>query len=106
MKSEGYLFTAQAVSGMKGARAWLGRWCGTWEPVVPIWRPVQLDLRSPWSEEGELQAAETVRGRVPLRETGADRLVVVVMPRNAGGAKGTGHPDWLAGQPPLGGMSR
>jgi hypothetical protein len=106
MKSEGYLFTAQAVSGMKGARAWLGRWCGTWEPVVPIWRPVQLDLWSPWSEEGELQAEETVRGRVPLRETGADRLVVVVMPGNAGGAKETGHPDWLAGQPPYGGMSR
>jgi hypothetical protein len=106
MKPEGHLFTAQAVSGMKGARAWLGRWYGTWEPVVPIVRPVQLDLRSPWPEEGELQTGETVRGRVPLRDTGTDRLVVAVMPRNGGGAKETGHPGLLIGQPLLlGGMS-
>ena len=106
MKSAGYLFTAQAVSGMKGARAWSGRWYGTWEPVVPIWRSVQLDFVSPWPEEGELQADETVRGRVPLRGTGADRLVVAVMPGNAGGAKETGHPGLLAGQPSLGGRNR
>jgi hypothetical protein len=28
-------FTAQAVSGMKAARAWSGLRCGTCEPVVP-----------------------------------------------------------------------
>jgi hypothetical protein len=28
--------------------------------------------------EGVLQAAETVRSRVPVRSTGADRLVVVM----------------------------
>ena len=105
MKPEGHLFTAQAVSGMKGARAWSGRWCGTWEPVVPIWRPVQLGLWSPWSEEGEPQAAETVRGRVPSRGTGTDRLVVAVMPCNGGGAKETGHPGLFAGQPLSGGRS-
>jgi hypothetical protein len=30
--------------------------------------------------QGGLQAAETVRGRVPIRSTGADRLVVVMKP--------------------------
>jgi hypothetical protein len=78
MKLGGYLFTALAVSGIKGARAWLRRWCGTWEPVVPIVRSVQLDFWSPWPEEGELQAEATVRGRVPLRSTGTDRLVVAM----------------------------
>jgi hypothetical protein len=31
-----------------------------------------------WSREGGPQAAETARGRVPMRGTGADRLVVAV----------------------------
>jgi hypothetical protein len=107
MKPEGYLFTALAVSGVKGTRAWSGRWYGTWEPVVPIVRSVQLGAGlPPWPEEGELQADETVRGRVPMRSTGTDRLVVALMPGNAGGAKETGHPDWWAGQPLSGGMSR
>jgi hypothetical protein len=39
------------------------------------------------------------RGRVPMRGTGADRLVVVVKPGNAGGAKGTGCPGSFGGQP-------
>jgi hypothetical protein len=30
----GNLLTAQAVSGIQVARAWLGLWCGTWEPVA------------------------------------------------------------------------
>ena len=47
MKPEGYLSTALAVSGVKGARAWSGRWYGTWEPVVPIGRAVQLDAGWP-----------------------------------------------------------
>jgi hypothetical protein len=107
MKPEGYLFTALAVSGVKGTRAWSGRWYGTWEPVVPIVRSVQLGAGlPPWPEEGELQADETVRGRVPMRSTGTDRLVVAVRPGNTGGAKETGHPDWWAGQPLSGGMSR
>jgi hypothetical protein len=107
MKPGGYLFTALAVSGVKGARAWSGRWYGTWEPVIPIRRPVQLGVGlPPWSEEGELQAAETVRRRVPLRGTGADCLVVAVMPGNGVGAKETGHPVWFVGQLLSGGMSR
>ena len=52
-----------------------------------------------WGREGVPQAAHTVRGRVPSRGTGADRLVVVMKPGNAGGAKGTGHPGLLGGQP-------
>ena len=36
-----------------------------------------------------------------MRGTGADRLVVVLKPGNAGGAKGTGHPGLLGGQPGL-----
>ena len=55
---------------------------------------------------GELQAAGTVRGRVPVRGTGTDRLVVAVMPGNAGGAKETGHRGSVAGQPLFGGRNR
>ena len=32
----------------------------------------------PWSREGEPQAADTASGRVPMRGTGADRLVVAM----------------------------
>ena len=56
--------------------------------------------------EGVPQAANTVRGRVPSRGTGADRLVVVMKPGNAGGAKGTGHPGLLGGQPAWPGGAR
>ncbi len=33
---------------------------------------------APWSQEGEPQGEETPRGRVPMRGTGADRLVVAM----------------------------
>ena len=36
------------------------------------------EARRFWSREGGPQVAETARGRVPMRGTGADRLVVVV----------------------------
>ena len=51
------------------------------------------------SREGGPQAAETARGRVPMRGTGTDRLVVAMKPGNAGGAKGAGHPGSSGGQP-------
>ena len=98
-ESGGDLLTAQVASGMKAARAWSGLWRGTWEPVAPI-------RRSPaggWPARGRPQAAETARGRVPTRGTGADRLVVAVKPGNAGGAKGTGHPGVFGGQPAVAG---
>ena len=82
---------------MKAARTWFRLWWRTWEPVVPILRPFR-------SLEGEAQAAETARARVPMRSTGADRPVIVMIPRNKGGAKGKGHPGLFDGQPQ--GMSR
>ena len=91
----GYLSTALVVSGTKVARARFRLRCGTWERLAPI--------RSAgcWAgrREGEPQAAETVRGRVPTRGRRADRLVVAMKPGNAGGAKGTGCPGSLDGQP-------
>ena len=67
----GCLLTAMVVSGMKVARARFRRRCGTWEPLAAmlptgVLRPVG---------KGGLQAAETARGRVPMRGRGADRLV-------------------------------
>lgn len=37
---------------------------------------------------GEIQTDQTVRIRVPIRSTGAERPVVAMKPGNAGGAKG------------------
>ena len=100
MSLGGDLLTAQVVSGMETARAWSGLWCGTWEPVAPMLR---LDE---WPRKGALRAAGTARGRVRMRGTGADRLVVAVRSGNAGGAKGTGYPGVVGGQPSSGGRSR
>jgi hypothetical protein len=66
------------------------------------WRGVGLRL----VVTRDLQAAETARGSVAMRGTGADRLVVAVRPGNAGGAKGTGRPDGFGGQPASAGRSR
>ncbi len=96
-ESGGYLFTALVVSGMKVARARFRRQCGTWERLAPI---QSAGCWSGWREGGP-QAAETVRGRVPMRGRRADRLVVAVMPGNAGGAKGTGCPGSVDDQPDL-----
>src|ERR1700750_190027 len=59
-----------------------------------------------WAREGVPQADKTARGRVPMRGTGADRLVVVKKPGNAGGAKGTDRPGRLGGQPERPGGTR
>ncbi|MEE9295526.1 MAG: reverse transcriptase domain-containing protein, partial [Phycisphaerae bacterium] len=92
----GHLFTGQALSGMKVARAGSRRSCGTCEPVVPL--PPRRELR----QEGDPQVAETTRGRVPMRGTGTDRRVVVVKPGNAGGAKAPGCSGVVGGQPQCG----
>ena len=91
----GYLSTALVVSGTKVARARFRLRCGTWERLAP------LLSAGCWAgrREGEPQAAETVRGGVPMWGRRADRLVVAVKPGNAGGAKGTGCPGSLGGQP-------
>jgi hypothetical protein len=96
----GCLPIGQVVSGMEVARAWSGLLCGTCEPVVPRPRAASgavLACGRAW--KGGPQAAESVRGRVPMRGTGADRLVVAAKPGNAGGAKGTGRPGSFGGQP-------
>jgi hypothetical protein len=91
----GCLLIGQVVPGTKAARARFRRQHGTWEPVAPA-APAGCWTGRP---KGAPQAAETVRGRVPVRGTGADRPVVAVRPGSAGGAKGTGCPGWLGGQP-------
>jgi hypothetical protein len=96
----GCLLIGQVVSGVEVARAWSGLRCGTWEPVVPRPRAASgaaLACGRAW--KGAPQAAETVRGGVPMWGRGADRLVVAVRPGNAGGAKGAGDPGLLVGQP-------
>jgi hypothetical protein len=94
----GNLSTALAVSGLKVARTRFRLWCGTWEPVAPIRRPFTGCSTAPRSPEGGPQVAGTARGRVPMRGTGTDRLVVAMRPSNAGGAKGTSHPGLFGGQ--------
>src|SRR5215831_14904152 len=78
-----YLLTAQAASGIKAARAWRRLLRGTCEPATSI-----LGLSSEELEgvrEGEAQAAETARDRVPRRGAGTDRPIVAMKPVNAGG---------------------
>ena len=86
-KPGGCLLIGLVVSGTEVARARFRLQHETWETLAPI-RPVGC-----WTgrREGELQAAVTVRGRVPMRGREADRLVVAVMPGNTGGAKRTGR---------------
>ncbi len=96
-ESGGCLSIGQVVSGVKVARARFRRWCGTWERLAPIRLVVCWSGR----REGEPQAAETVRGRVPTRGRRADRLVVAMKPGNAGGAKGTGCPGSFGDQPAM-----
>jgi hypothetical protein len=92
--------TAQVVSGMKVARAWLWLRYGTWEPVALRMRIASGEvLACGCAWKGEPQAAGTVRGRVPMWGTGADCPVVAVMPGNAGEAKGTDRPGLFLGQP-------
>ncbi len=42
--------------------------------------------------KGRSSSGRTTRGRVPMRGTGADQLVVVMKSSNADGAKGLNHP--------------
>jgi hypothetical protein len=97
-ESGGYLSTAQVVPGMEVARARFRLWYGTWEPVAPIASAVHWTSLVPRSREGGPQAAVTARGRVPMRGTGTDRLVVAVRLGNASGAKKADHPGLFGGQ--------
>ena len=96
----GCLLIGQVVSGMEVARAWPGLWCGTCEPVVPRSRAASGAV---WAcgrfVEARTSSSRTARGRVVMRGTGADHLVVAVTPGNAGRATGMGHPGLFGGQP-------
>src|SRR5260370_20420221 len=80
---------------MKVARARFRREWGGRERLAP------MPLARCWAgwREGEAQAAETVRARVPMRGRRADRLVVVMTPGNAGRAEGAGPPGSFGDQP-------
>ena len=94
-KPGGCLLTGLVVSGTKVARARFRLQRGTWERLAPM---VSAGC---WTgrREGGVQAAETVRIRVPMRGRRADHPVVAVMPGNAGGAKGMGCPGSFVDQP-------
>jgi hypothetical protein len=94
-ESGGCLSIGQMVSGTKVARVRFRLQCETWERLALI------RLTGCWTgwREGEPQAAETVRGGVPMRGRRADRPVVAVKPGNAGRAKGTGCPGSFDDQP-------
>src|SRR5712691_3743440 len=93
----GYLLTAQVASGIKAARAWLRLLGGTCEPATSIAGLTGEQLVG--AREGESQAAETARGRVPTRGAGTDRPIVAMKLGNASGAKGADCPGLLIGQP-------
>src|SRR6266581_4601695 len=93
----GDLLAGQVTSGIKVARAWLRLLYGTREPGASIWGNTQR--RRGEAREGELQAEEAARGRVPKRGTGTGRPVVARKPGNAGGAKGARYPGGFSSQP-------
>ena len=73
----GCLLTGQVVSGVKVARAWSGLSCGTREPVAP--RPRAASGASSGLRllvEARTPSSGNCEGRVVMRGTGADRLVV------------------------------
>jgi len=94
---DGDLLTNQAASGIKVARVWLRLLYGTREPGASIQGDAQP--RQGTAREGELQAEEAARGRVPKRGAGTGRPVVARKPGNAGGAKGARYPGVLSSQP-------
>ena len=66
---------ARCIGGMSSSQAlaWNRRTCRPDSDGQSKW--VQV---APWSQEGDPQAANTVSGRVPMRGTGTDRLVVAM----------------------------
>jgi len=70
--------------------------------VIPIQASVRNVGTCRRDAKGEGQAAETARPGVPMRVTGAERLVVVMKRSNVRGAKGPRHPVAFMGQPRIG----
>jgi hypothetical protein len=86
--------------GTPVSRSGGGRHEGGASPVQALVRNVGT-CRS--DAKGELTSGRPTRGRVPMRSGGADQLVVVMKPGNAGGAKGLNCPAKLRCQPAMGG---
>src|SRR5258707_14600818 len=62
------------VCGAEVARARCRLRCGTWDPLALMGSAAGWRGR----RKGEPQAAESARGRVPMRGRGADRVVVAM----------------------------
>jgi retron-type reverse transcriptase len=61
------------------ARAWSGLWCGTREPVAPMGRPASGAVVACGRSSGaRTPSSRSARGRVVMRDTGADLTVVAV----------------------------
>src|SRR6266571_2025837 len=105
------LRTAQAVSGIQVARAWLGLWCGTWEPVALTKRaglgvPAQpsgmigLGLLPASSSKGDPQAAEQQEVEYRCRAQGRTASYERRRPVMRVEQRRRGVRDSLVGQPP------
>ena len=71
--------------------------------VIPVRAPVRNMGTCRLDAKGEASSGRTARARVPKRGEGADGLVVVGKPGNAGGAKEPNFPAEDMGQPAMGG---
>ena len=80
-----YLLSVQTVTGMKVASTRHRLRYGTWEPAFRC--------------KGRNPSGRTARIRIPIRNAGTEQSVVVMNPRNGGGAKGLCYPVLFRGQP-------
>ena len=85
LHSEANLFTVQAVAGMEAAPTHHRLRYGTWEPAFRC--------------EGRNPSERITRIRIPMRGAGTEQPVVVMNPRNGGGAKGLCYPAPNMDQP-------
>ncbi len=72
--SEASLLTVQTVTGMEVAPTHYRPLYRTWEPIFRC--------------KGRNPSGRPTRIRIPMRNTGTEQFVVVMNPRNGGGAKG------------------
>jgi len=77
--------TVHAVTGIQGAPTHYRLRSGTWEPAFRC--------------KGRNPSIRNARIGVPIRNAGAEQPVVVVIPRNGGGAKGLCYPVMFLNQP-------
>ena len=82
---EAYLLTVQTVTCMEAASTYHRLRYRTWEPAFRC--------------KGRNPSGRTARIRIPIRNAGAEQLVVVMKPRNGGRAKGLCYPALITDQP-------